>query len=84
MRLYSIGDRVTQSRYGDGTVTEVNAYHTRIDFDEHGPRTFSSAQVTLTPSTSLAPVKAAATRRKRVTKAAAAAAAAAATAPTTA
>ena len=66
MRLYSIGDRVTQAQYGDGTVSSVNEYHVRIDFDVHGIRTFASSRVSLAPSSTLAPVKAATTRRKRV------------------
>jgi hypothetical protein len=64
MRLYSIGARVSQVTYGDGTVTSADEYHTRIEFDDHGPRTFSTVQVSLTPSTSLAPVKVAKTRKR--------------------
>jgi hypothetical protein len=75
MRLYAIGDRVSQAQYGDGTVSSVNEYHTKVDFDVHGPRTFASARVVLTPSDTPAPVKAAATRRKRVAKTAVKAAA---------
>jgi hypothetical protein len=47
----------------------VNEYHTVIDFDAHGVRTFSSPRVVLSPTSTLAPVKTPA-RRKR-TKAAA-------------
>ncbi len=65
MRLYSIGDRVTQAQYGDGTVSSVNEYHVRIDFDVHGIRTFASSRVALVASSTLAPVKAPAARRKR-------------------
>jgi hypothetical protein len=72
MRLYSPGARVSQAQYGDGTVTSADEYHTRIEFDEHGPRTFSTVRVSLTPSTSLAPVKVAKSR-KRTPKAATAA-----------
>lgn len=67
MRAYAPGDRVTHSQYGDGTVTAVNQYHTRITFDVDGLRTFLSDRVVLTPSATGAPVKAAAPRRKRVT-----------------
>lgn len=67
MRLFAIGDRVSQAQYGDGTVSSVNEYHTKVDFDVHGPRTFASSRVVLTPSDTLAPVKAA-TRRKRTVK----------------
>ena len=65
MRLYSPGARVSQAQYGDGTVTSADEYHTRIDFDEHGPRTFSTVRVSLTASNTLAPVKVAKARSKR-------------------
>jgi hypothetical protein len=58
VRSFSIGDRVSQRTYGDGTITAANEYHTVIDFDEHGPRTFSSALVQLERSDSTAPVRA--------------------------
>jgi hypothetical protein len=64
MSGYEVGDRVVHEQYGDGTITRVNEYHTVIDFDTHGPRTFSSPRVVLTRSTTAAPVKP--TRRKRV------------------
>jgi hypothetical protein len=64
VRSFSIGDRVSQRTYGDGTITAANEYHTVIDFDEHGSRTFSSALVQLERSTSTAPVR---TRAKRKT-----------------
>lgn len=63
MRSFSIGDRVTQERYGDGTITSSNEYHTVIDFDEHGSRTFSSAMVKLEPCSSVAPVRPKAKRK---------------------
>ena len=65
MARYDIGDRVTHSQYGDGTVTGWNEYHTRIDFDEHGKRTFASSLVTLGSTTSVAPVRA---KEKRARK----------------
>lgn len=64
MRLYSIGDRVTQPQYGDGTVSSVNEYHVKIDFDIHGMRTFASSRVALARTTTLAPVRAPARRRR--------------------
>jgi hypothetical protein len=57
MRNPSAGDRVAHTQYGDGTVTSVNEYHTVIDFDAHGTRTFSSPRVVLVPSSTPAPVK---------------------------
>jgi hypothetical protein len=57
---------VTHSQYGDGTLESSNEYHTVINFDEHGRRTFSSPRVVLSPSSSVAPVK---PTRRRATKA---------------
>jgi hypothetical protein len=64
--FYSIGDRVSQAQYGHGTVSAVNEYHTRIDFDDHGLRTFMTSRVSLAPSDTLAPVKVKPSRKKRV------------------
>ena len=74
VRLFSIGDRVSQPQYGAGTVAAANEYHTTIDFDEHGPRTFATSIVKLERSTTLAPPRAKATRRKAAPRRAAAAA----------
>lgn len=68
MRAHTIGDRVTQSRYGAGTITEANAQHTVIDFDEHGLRRFVTSLVKLEPTATPAPQKAAA-RPKRASRA---------------
>ena len=57
MLKYPAGDRVTHTHYGDGTLNSVNEYHTVIDFDAHGVRTFSSPRVVLAPSSTLAPEK---------------------------
>ena len=67
MKLYSVGDRVSQAQYGDGTVSSANEYHVRIDFDLHGLRTFASSRVALERTTTLAPIKAV-SKRKRVAR----------------
>ena len=46
-----VGDRVTQSMLGEGTVTSVDADHTTVDFDKRGPRTLRSDVALLSPST---------------------------------
>ena len=66
MHRFSVGDRVSQSQYGAGTVTAVDERHTIIAFDEHGPRTFVTSIVKLEASDTEKPVKA-----KRVRKTAA-------------
>ena len=55
---FSVGDRVSQSQYGAGTVTAVDERHTIIAFDEHGSRTFVTAIVRLEASDTEKPVKA--------------------------
>ena len=57
MARFSVGDRVSQTTYGTGTVTAVNEYHTTINFDDHGARTFATAMVRLDPSQTPAPPK---------------------------
>jgi hypothetical protein len=57
MSTRNAGDRVAHAVYGDGTVSSVNEYHTVIDFDTHGKRTFISPRVVLTESKTPAPEK---------------------------
>ena len=64
MTLHSAGARVAHVEYGDGTVLRADEYHTVIDFDAHGPRTFSSPRVVLVSANTTAPPKAA-KRKKR-------------------
>jgi hypothetical protein len=54
---YAPGDRVTHGQYGDGTLVSTNEFHTIIDFDSHGRRTFSSPLVVLAASSTPAPEK---------------------------
>ena len=55
MKGFDKGDRVVHQQYGAGTLTEVNEYHTVIDFDEHGVRKFVTSIVTLEKTTIPAP-----------------------------
>jgi hypothetical protein len=57
MAIRSAGDRVSHAEYGDGTVSSVNQYHTVIEFDAHGARTFASPRVVLAATTTSAPEK---------------------------
>jgi len=68
MRLFAKGDRVTQPNYGAGTVTEANAYHTVIEFDEHGVRTFVTDRVMLEPTSEPAPARAKSRGKRTVRK----------------
>ena len=65
---YAPGDRVTHAQYGDGTLGSSNEYHTVIDFDAHGLRTFSSPLVVLTAASTPAPVKPVRPKRKAAAK----------------
>ena len=67
MTSYKDGDRVTHSQYGNGTILSVDEYHTKIKFDEHGPRTFMTSRVVLSASDTPAPVAPARARRKAAT-----------------
>ena len=71
MARFTIGDRISQATYGTGTVTAVNEYHTTINFDEQGVRTFATAMVRCEPSKIPAPPKPAKRTRKAPVKAAA-------------
>jgi len=55
MQLPAKGDRVAQAQYGPGTITEVDIYHTVIDFDQHGPRRFVTNRVVLEPTSDPGP-----------------------------
>jgi hypothetical protein len=66
--VHNPGDRVSHTQYGDGTLVSANEFHTVIDFDAHGRRTFSSPRVVLGMATTPAPekpVRAAKRTRKR-------------------
>ena len=70
MKVYSKGARVSQPNYGPGTVTDADAHHTVIDFDNHGLKRFVTTMVALAPSNEPAPEKAKVVRRKKAVKAA--------------
>jgi hypothetical protein len=55
---HHIGARVNHVSYGDGTVRDVNEYHTAIDFDSVGLKRFATPKVVLQPSTTPEPAKA--------------------------
>lgn len=64
MKVYTIGARVSQTQYGAGTITLANEYHTIIDFDEHGTRTFATHLVQLGQCDTAAPIRPTRKRRK--------------------
>jgi hypothetical protein len=73
VRVFAVGDRVSQPQYGAGTVAAANEYHTTIDFDDHGPRTFATPLVKLERSATTAPERPKTTRRRAATRRTAAA-----------
>ena len=68
MATYVPGKRVLQEQYGSGTILESTAYHTAIDFDDHGVRKFVTGMVELKATSVPAPAK---PKRKTRKKAAA-------------
>ena len=72
MRIFAVGDRVAQTQYGAGTVTDANERYTVIDFDQHGIHRFVTSVVRLESTTEPAPPRAAKKRasRKKVADAA--------------
>ena len=66
MTGFGPGERVHHAVYGDGTVTAVNQYHTRVTFDAHGLKTFVSSRIVLVSSSTPAPERPKVQRRKRV------------------
>ncbi len=65
MRLFSNGKRVTQPSYGAGTIISTDERRTVIEFDEHGRKTFVTTMVSLEPSSTPAPARAAGAGRRR-------------------
>ena len=72
MAFPSKGDRVAHFEYGPGTITDLDVYHTVIDFDAHGSRRFVTSRVTLErtsdPGPSASERRAAAAQRARDAK----------------
>ena len=69
MAVYSTGDRVSQGQYGDGTVLSCNEYHTVIDFDQHGARTFVTNLARFESCSTAAPVKPVRARKRKAASA---------------
>lgn len=65
---YSVNDRINHHVYGLGTITEVNARHTTIEFDENGTRKFLTDVVRLERSDAPAPAKPSRAKKARKVK----------------
>jgi hypothetical protein len=55
MAFPSKGDRVAQAQYGNGTVMDIDTFHTVIEFDTAGTRRFSTSMVVLAPTSDQGP-----------------------------
>lgn len=66
MTKHSIGERVAQLQYGAGTITAIDEFRTTIDFDDHGVKTFVTAQVRLRHSNRTAPLRHRIVSRRRI------------------
>ena len=64
MSPYSKGDRVLHAQYGAGTLTDIDEFHTVIDFDQHGVRKFATSMVVLQSTDEPAPPRPSTRRRK--------------------
>ena len=76
---FSVNERILHGMYGLGTIKEVNAQYTTIEFDENGRRKFLTSLVRLERSSVAAPEPP--PRKSRARKVAVPAAAAAAAKP---
>ena len=65
MRIFSKGARVAQPTYGPGTITDADAHHTVIDFDNHGLRKFVTSLVVLESTNEPAPERIKSARRTK-------------------
>lgn len=54
---FSVNDRVSNSFFGTGTISQVNAHYTTVVFDENGTKKFLTTMVQLEHSSTPAPVK---------------------------
>lgn len=54
---FAVNDRVTNSFFGTGTISQVNEHYTTIVFDENGTKKFLTPMVQLEHSNTPAPVK---------------------------
>ena len=66
---FAVKSRINHQVYGDGSITEMNNYHTVILFDEHGSKKFVTSMVKLAHSDTAAPEKPIRRRKTKVTKA---------------
>ncbi len=65
---FAVNDRIKHSVYGLGTISELNAQHTTILFDENGRKKFLTSVVQLERSSTPAPAKPAGARRGKAAK----------------
>jgi len=63
---FAVNDRVSHSSYGPGTISQINPWHTIINFDGVGAKKFITSMVQLEPSGT--PMPPPAKRKARTTK----------------
>jgi hypothetical protein len=66
--VFSVNDRVSNSVYGIGTISQVNTQYTTIVFDEHGTKKFLTSMVKLEHSSTPAPAKPVRAKKPKVAK----------------
>ena len=68
VEAFSVNDRINHYVYGLGTITQMNARHTTIVFDENGTRKFLADVVRLERSSTPAPAKPKRLKKARAAK----------------
>lgn len=57
VEVFSVNDRVNNSVYGLGTISDVNPKYTTIVFDQNGTKKFVTSMLRVEHSSTPAPVK---------------------------
>ena len=65
---FAMGERITHSSYGTGTIREISQAYTVIDFDDNGRRKFLTSMVQLEPTDVPAPPPPARKARSKAAK----------------
>ena len=68
VEAFSVNDRISHYLFGLGTISQMNARHTTIVFDENGTKKFLADVVRLEHSSSPAPAKPARPKKARRAK----------------
>jgi hypothetical protein len=68
-QLYSAKDRIDHSRFGPGTILEIDENYTTIEFDDNGTRKFVTGILQVEPSDTPKPPRRRKATKKKVSRA---------------